>query len=327
MSKEIDESRVRYYALARQALVQALELSRVGRGDNVLVPALICKDVVASVHTVGATPIFYEVDTNLAPIGFVKFQNFKAAIAVNYFGFPQDLTIFELHCELVGASLIEDNAHGYLSEDSSNRRLGTRAHLGIISIRKTLRIADGAQLLVNDNSIKLLPTQLTFTQLSPGLRPTLQRFLLRIQQSIRLPLLDWTRSLVRIGRKLVTGKALPVSPSSAEFEEIILSAPRESSIKRIEQLDEQAEVERRRALYVKVESVLTKCEVSPIFPSLPHGCVPYGFPFYASVSNAKSAGQLVKHFGVEVIHWPDLPESVIDLAPNHYKDIWLVNFL
>jgi len=327
MSKDIDESRVRYYALARQALVQALQLARVGHGDNVLVPALICKDVVASIHTVGATPIFYEVDTNLAPIGFVKFQNFKAAIAVNYFGFPQDLTIFERQCELVGASLIEDNAHGYLSEDSSNRRLGTRAHLGIISIRKTLRIADGAQLLVNDNSIKSLPTQLTFTQLSPGLRQTLQRFLLRIQQSIRLPLLDWTRSLVRIGRKLVTGKALPVSPSSAEFEEIILSAPRESSIKRIKQLDEHAEVERRRALYVKVDSVLTKCEVSPIFTSLPHGCVPYGYPFYASARNAKSAEILVKHLGVEVIHWPDLPESVIDIAPDHYKEVWLVNFL
>ena len=327
MSKDIDESRVRYYALARQALVQALQLALVGHGDNVLVPALICKDVVASIHTVGATPIFYEVDTNLAPIGFVKFQNFKAAIAVNYFGFPQDLTIFERQCELVGASLIEDNAHGYLSEDSSNRRLGTRAHLGIISIRKTLRIADGAQLLVNDNSIKSLPTQLTFTQLSPGLRQTLQRFLLRIQQSIRLPLLDWTRSLVRIGRKLVTGKALPVSPSSAEFEEIILSAPRESSIKRIKQLDEHAEVERRRALYVKVDSVLTKCEVSPIFTSLPHGCVPYGYPFYASARNAKSAEILVKHLGVEVIHWPDLPESVIDIAPDHYKEVWLVNFL
>ena len=327
MSKEIDESRVRYYALARQALVQALQLALVGHGDNVLVPALICKDVVASIHTVGATPIFYEVDTNLAPIGFVKFQNFKAAIAVNYFGFPQDLTIFERQCELVGASLIEDNAHGYLSEDSSNRRLGTRAHLGIISIRKTLRIADGAQLLVNDNSIKSLPTQLTFTQLSPGLRQTLQRFLLRIQQSIRLPLLDWTRSLVRIGRKLVTGKALPVSPSSAEFEEIILSAPRESSIKRIKQLDEHAEVERRRALYVKVDSVLTKCEVSPIFTSLPHGCVPYGYPFYASARNAKSAEILIKHLGVEVIHWPDLPESVIDIAPDHYKEVWLVNFL
>ena len=59
MNKDIDESRVRYYALARQALVQALLLARVSHGDNVLVPALICKDVVASIHTVGATPIFY----------------------------------------------------------------------------------------------------------------------------------------------------------------------------------------------------------------------------------------------------------------------------
>jgi hypothetical protein len=327
MSNEIGESQVRYYALARQALVQALQLAQIGNGDNVLIPALICKDVVASVHTVGATPIFYEVDENLAPLEFAKFLNFKAAIAVNYFGFPQDLKIFKQQCELVGASLIEDNAHGYLSQDSSGQHLGTRSNFGIVSIRKTLRIADGAQLLINNNNIKSLPSQLTFTQLSPGLRPVLQRFLVETQQTIHLPLLDWARSLVRIGRKLLTGKALPISPPSAEFEKIILCAPRESSMKRITQLDEHAEVERRRTLYVKVESVLTKCEVSPIFSSLPHGCVPYGYPFYASTSNAKSAGLLVKHLGVEVIHWPDLPESVVDLAPKHYKDIWLVNFL
>ena len=50
----IAKDNVRYYSLARQALVDALLLGGVGEGDQVLVPELICKDVVASIHTVKA---------------------------------------------------------------------------------------------------------------------------------------------------------------------------------------------------------------------------------------------------------------------------------
>ena len=63
-------------------------------GDNVLVPALICKDVVASIHTVGAHPIFYPVDKSLCPVDLASPPRTTAVIAVNYFGFAQDLAIF-----------------------------------------------------------------------------------------------------------------------------------------------------------------------------------------------------------------------------------------
>ena len=85
---------VRYYAFARQALVEALRLIGTGSGDEVLVPSLICKDVLASIHTLGATPVFFEVDHNLNPIGLDQISSSKAIIVVNYFGFAQDLAPF-----------------------------------------------------------------------------------------------------------------------------------------------------------------------------------------------------------------------------------------
>ncbi len=87
----------------------------------------------------------------------------KAVIAVNYFGFPQDLEIFSEYCHKFSVKLIEDNAHGYLSANVDGVLLGNRAPLGITSIRKTIRIPDGARLHVSDPQLsELLPHQLSF---------------------------------------------------------------------------------------------------------------------------------------------------------------------
>jgi len=318
----------RYYAFARQALVQALVLARVQPGDNVLVPALICKDVVASIHTVGAHPIFYSVDKSLCPVELASVPRTTAVIAVNYFGFAQDLAIFHEFCSKTGAKLIEDNAHGYLSADVHGKLLGTRSHFGITSIRKTIRIPDGAQLSVNDpESLHSVPEQIPFQHKFLGFRFTLQAILVNLQKICRLPILYWSQVLTRLLRKVVTGVALPSSPPNAEFEKIDLSAPRDSSMKRIMKLNIDKEMRRRRALYDTVSQLVPKSSATRVFESLPTNCVPYGFPFYGDTESAKGIEGMVRQLGVEVINWPELPESVNENAPDHYKQLWLVNFL
>jgi DegT/DnrJ/EryC1/StrS aminotransferase family len=318
----------RYYAFARQALVQALILARVQPGDNVLVPALICKDVVASIHTVGAHPIFYPVDESLCPVELASRPRTTAVIAVNYFGFAQDLAIFHEFCSKTGAKLIEDNAHGYLSVDVHGKLLGTRSHFGITSIRKTIRIPDGAQLSVNDpESQHSVPEQIPFQHKFLGFRFTLQSILVNLQKICKLPFLYWSQVVTRLLRKAITGAALPSSPPNAEYEKIDLSAPRDSSMKRIMKLDIDKETRRRRALYDTVNQMVSKSSATPVFQALPPNCVPYGFPFYGDTESAKSIEGIVRHLGVEVINWPELPESVNENAPNHYKQLWLVNFL
>ncbi len=324
----IAKDHVRYYSLARQALVDALLLGGVRDGDRVLVPELICKDVVASIHTVGATPVFYQVDELLAPINLHADESIRAIIAVNYFGFPQNLDAFKRESQRFGAVLIEDNAHGFLSSDTTNSPLGTRGDLGIISIRKSLRIPDGAQLLVNDELLlNNIPQQIPYVRSPLGFRFTAQRWALKVQQITQLPLLEWARYVVRKIRRITTGSALPVSPSSAEFEIITPSGPRDSSMSSIQSLDIAHEINRRKQLYQAVTALVLECDIQPVFKSLPANCVPYGYPFYGDSDAAAKVHHLVKKLGIQVISWPDLPAAVIPTAPIHYRQLWLVNFL
>ena len=324
----IAKDHVRYYSLARQALVDALLLGGVKDGDRVLVPELICKDVIASIHTVKATPIFYQVDELLEPINLHADESIKAIVAVNYFGFPQNLDSFKRESQRFGAVLIEDNAHGFLSSDTSNSPLGTRGDLGIVSIRKSLRIPDGAQLLVNNLALlKNIPEQLQYVRSPLGIRFTAQRWALNVHRITRLPILEWARYVVRRIRRISTGSALPVSPSSAEFEIITPIGPRDSSMSAIQNLNIAHEINRRKQLYQAVDALISECDIQSVFDALPAHCVPYGYPFYGDSDAAAKVHLLVKKLGVQVISWPDLPASVVTTAPVHYQQLWLVNFL
>ena len=318
----------RYYAYGRQALVEALRLANVSPGDEVLVPALICKDVLSSIHTVGAKPVFYQVDKTLAPVLLPNSSLIKAVIAVNYFGFAQDLEPFFDYCKKFSVKLIEDNAHGYLSANIDGVLLGNRAPLGITSIRKTMRIPDGARLHVSDKQLsELLPDQLQLNEQPLGTRYLLQQRFSKVERLTRLPLLRWARSIVRLRRYLLTGEFITTSTTLAETEVVVPVGPRESSMKKIQKLDEQAEVKRRTELYDRVSSALDKSKISPVHGHLPENCTPYGFPFFGDTEAAKDVQRLVNRFGVEVIRWPDLPEAVVADAPDHYSNLWLVNFL
>lgn len=323
-----NNSCTRFYAFARQALVEALKLTNVGTGDYVLIPSLICRDVIASIHTVGATPIFYEVDTKLRTVSFPPDVAVKAIIFVNYFGFAQDLEIFERESLRTGAVLIEDNAHGYLSFDDEGNMLGSRAPLSITSMRKTLRISDGAELRINDvKQFPVAPLQLPIVQRSLGFRFRAQQILLTIENLLHLPLLRFSQAAVRLIRRIVTGSSLPTSSDNSENENIVSTGPRDSSMRKINALDTRCEIERRRNLYSKVETKLLSSGASSVFEILPENCTPYGFPFFGDESVARKVRQLTRSLGVEVIRWPELPTSVELNAPAHYTTLWLVNFL
>ncbi len=318
----------RYYAYARQALVEALRLAKVVAGDEVLVPALICKDVLSSIHTVGAKPIFYQVDQTLAPVSLPHTPAIKAVIAVNYFGFPQDLETFFDYCNKNSVKLIEDNAHGYLSANIDGVLLGNRAPLGITSIRKTIRIPDGARLHVSDPELSgLLPHQLSFNEKPLGARYFLQNRLSRVERATGLPLLRWVRSIVRLRRFVSTGEFILTSSTLAETEVVIPVGPRDSSMKKIQKLNGEVEAKRRTELYERVKSAVSNLEIQPVHGRLPENCTPYGFPFFGDEEAAKTVRRLVNSFGVEVIRWPDLPKAVLAEAPGHYSNLWFVNFL
>lgn len=320
-------SETRYFSLARHALAEALRTANIRTGDVVALPEYICRDLLSAIHHVGATAAYYPLDEALQPISFPQNPKIKAIIAVNYFGFAQSLAPFYEYCKTNNAVVIEDNAHGFLSQSNDKTLLGTRGQFGITSIRKTLRISDGATLTINDsNFVRLLEPQLLYQQ-GESLRALFIRFLAKLDRKFNFPIYRLGRTIARLLRKIRTGDTLPKSDFSCETEDLSISAPRASSIKIIENTSGDREKIRRINAYKQVELALSGLQLRPVFSVLGPGTVPYGYPFFSDDYTARKATKAVKRFGFEIIKWPDLPSAVIENAPIHYKNILLVNFL
>ena len=124
-------------------------------------------------------------------MGLLNSQQCKAVLAVNYFGFAQELAPFREYCLRTGATLIEDNAHGFLSKDTSGVLLGMRTGLGITSIRKTFRLVNGAALFFSgDEYSGLVAEQLEFQNEAAPMGFLLRKVSAQIQRSTKIPTLS-----------------------------------------------------------------------------------------------------------------------------------------
>lgn len=317
-----------FFSHARFALVEALRMSDVGPGNEVLLPAFICRDVLASIHHLGATAVFYQVDRSLNPIELVKRESIKAVIAVNYFGFPQDLEPFISYANETGVKIVEDNAHGWLSRDREGRLLGSRTSAGITSFRKTIRVVNGAVLHVSNLANNFVsPQQVDTNTDSLPLAFRVRRISARIERKSGIPLLRLLRDATRALRRITRGSSLPQSNYLSEVNLPNDSRPHQDSLDHFKSLNQEAEIGRRRHLYLLVQQKLASAPIQPIFPSLAEGVAPYGFPFFCESAHLPEVEQSLRKLSVEVISWPDLPSAVEIGAPDFYQQVRLVNFL
>jgi hypothetical protein len=319
---------VRFYSLARHALLQVLKMSGITPGQRVLMPAFLCRDLLAPLARVQATPAWYTVDERLQPVDAPDQWPVAAAVlAVNYFGFPQDLAPFRAYAERTGAVLIEDNAHGFLSRDDDGNWLGLRAPYGVFSIRKTLRIPDGAALRVNDFQVQeCLPSQLPFD--GPGLNPA-QRHKARMRRIPMLggALLRTSTVLARQVRKLRTGSELPQTDPHSEIELPAGANPWSGLRDALRNVDVDVEIQRRRQAYAACATLAAKTGVDPVFKELPVHCAPYGFPFRSNPTGRQIMQGFADRHGFDLVTWPDLPGAIVEHAPEHYRNVLMINFL
>jgi hypothetical protein len=319
---------VRYFSLARYALAAGLKALGVGQGHTVLLPEYICRDLIAAVHKVGATPVYYPVDLNLCPASSSElWPDAAVVLAVDYFGFPQPLQCFREYCARTGALLIEDNAHGFLSRDEEGALLGFRGDVGLLSLRKTFMLPNGAALIVpSTHVVKHLEPQEAFADQRGSLA-------LRLKSAFRrLPVLGpsivaGVTGLVRGVRQLRTGHAIPPPAENAEI--VIPGSPLPYSelLSDLAQFDFSAEVARRRSLYAEFSTTLRQWNIEPVYPSLPEHVSPYGYPFRATDADALKIKKLAERQGFDAFRWPDLPDFLASTSPDHYCRTWVLNFL
>jgi len=319
---------VRFYSLGRHALVAALQATGIGAGDAVLLPEFICRDVLASLHAVGAEPRWYPVGEDLTPASRqTDWPAARAVLAVNYFAFPQPLDPFRAYAERTRALLIEDNAHGFLSRDEDGRWLGTRAPVGIFSLRKTLSLADGAMLATADEQLAgNLPRQLQ--ERGRGLAPGVAlKAKLRSLPVIGTAAATAMTSLIRCLRRMQAGYSIPVSDAADEIE-IPCAAPAHFGLAaELARLDVDREIKRRQDLYREAEAAAKAIGAKPLFPAMPALTAPYGFPFRANAGSVLDGMQRwAASRGLDLISWPALPSAIESRLPYH-RTTRLVNFL
>lgn len=323
-----DALAIRYFSLGRYALTAGLKELSIGKGHVVLVPEFICRDLLASIQAVQAEPLFYPVDRALTPRALPTGKNVKAVLAVNYFGFPQEMAPFRAYCADYGAVLIEDNAHGYLSRDGQGNLLGSRGDLGILSLRKTFALPDGAALLVNRPEwLDRLPAPLSCCNNPLPTSFILKQALRQIQNTTGLRVRSLSERLTRYFRWIRTGQPLPISLPEAES--IIPGRPSIhcESLNRLGRIDVINEVNRRRVLYQDFHQDLHDLNIESIFGDLMPGVAPYGYPFRADESDAKAVARIAQKRGFDCSRWPELPTAIVKRAPDFYKNVWWVNFL
>jgi len=317
-----------HYSYARFALLEALRIANVNEGDSVLMPGFICRDVLAPVHALRAIPVFYEVDRTLQPLLAKQHVSARAIIAVNYFGFPQQLGELQHLASQTGAILIEDNAHGYLSCDDNGTVLGQRTGLGFTSFRKTLRVVNGAFL---DVDIQAFPrgAQLVEPPTSTRRLPVghqVRRAVGALQRVSGLPMLNIAREAIRAARN---ARGRPAIPQSNESETVMPSnsSIHESSLTVLSNINAQRESDRRRALYQTVAERLQAAQYSLVFASLPRNVVPWCVPFTCSTDDLHRARRTLRGLGVEIFQWPDLPNTVRGCTPKFYSQVHIVSMM
>jgi hypothetical protein len=267
--------------------------------------------------------VFYDVDEALRPTSLDHFGPTKAIIAVDYFGFPQNLDPFRSYCERTNATLIEDNAHGLFSRDEHGELLGTRADFGILSMRKTFHVASGAALIAKHGSGPPIPCQ-DRGEGAHGLRYRLSRF----ERRTGIPAFSGMRTAIRLNRTLLGRPAIDLGSVD---DETVLPADVAigcKSLHRLLQQDIDEEITRRNFLFDAISDELRHVpHVSLIHRQLPSHVVPYGVPFRMEHIGQSVVRHLATQHKVTLMQWPSLPAAIEEQAPDFYRNLWLYNFL
>jgi dTDP-4-amino-4,6-dideoxygalactose transaminase len=147
-------------ASGTDALVLSLRALDIGPDDEVIVPAYTFFATVGAVLSVGATPIFvdidldtYCIDTRLIPPSITS--RTKAIIPVHLYGQPAAIPSLLEIAEDHGIKLIEDNAQAFGADYDGNKTgsLGDAACLSFFPSKNLGGFGDGGMVVTNGDEI------------------------------------------------------------------------------------------------------------------------------------------------------------------------------
>lgn len=147
-------------ASGTDALVLALRALDIGAGDEVIVPAYTFFATAGTVMSVGATPVFVDIDPVTYGIDVAQIEGritskTKAIIPVHLYGHPAEMgTILEL-ARAHGLKVIEDNAQAF-GATYKEKKTGSIGDIGCLSFFPTKNLGafgDGGMVVTNDPAL------------------------------------------------------------------------------------------------------------------------------------------------------------------------------
>ncbi|WP_087024109.1 DegT/DnrJ/EryC1/StrS family aminotransferase [Thaumasiovibrio subtropicus] len=303
---------ITFYPYARFALYEYLKSIE---AKSIYLPEFICSDVLEPINAIGIDVSYYEVNEDLTP-GKLS-QCCDAILMVNYFGFEQDITPFSQYKKQFGAVLIEDNAHGLFSRDRYGNLLGGRGDAGLLSLRKTLSLPNGAALILK-NGIKVSASQVA-TSLDDHRHARKDKF----RQRLPSPILGIAAFLFKQWlSKLRKNSQASNLDANAFSQQEYLSPMLEQGDTNV---DIEAEITRRIGMYKLLTKIAEKYGVTPIY-SFYDGVVPYLFA-YIDRSDDNRFSRAILSKGFFTLSWPDLPPQVSVKDKTFYNKVKVVPFL
>jgi dTDP-4-amino-4,6-dideoxygalactose transaminase len=144
-------------ASGTDALVLALRALNIGPGDEVIIPAYTFFATAGTVMSVGARPVFVDIDPESYQIDVRRIEacintNTKAIIPVHLYGHPSEMDPILEVARKFNLKVIEDNAQAFGAE-FNGRKTGSFGHIGCLSFFPTKNLGafgDAGMVVTND---------------------------------------------------------------------------------------------------------------------------------------------------------------------------------
>lgn len=144
-------------ASGTDALVLALRALNVGAGDEVIIPAYTFFATAGTVMSLGATPVFVDIDPGNYEIDITHVKDCitprtKAIIPVHLYGHPADMDAILEIANSHGLKVIEDNAQAF-GATYRGKKTGSFGDIGCLSFFPTKNLGafgDGGMVVTND---------------------------------------------------------------------------------------------------------------------------------------------------------------------------------
>lgn len=140
---------ITYFTYSREAILDILQLNRIGKYDEIVLPNYLCSTVIESILSVTQKILFYDIDSHLmykqSDISKLLTDKTKLIMFVDYFGVETQLkSSLQEQLKTRDIIVVKDSAHAFLSLASKSFYKDYNYDYLITSVYKNLPLQAGS---------------------------------------------------------------------------------------------------------------------------------------------------------------------------------------